>query len=102
MGIRAWPFVWVHRAPGHAAADRRQAEPESHCTVQGRSHSESDHMSKRKNTRTLSEIADAFHSLERANIIDSGDLLIEGEQGCEHGEWLAWVATEVDISEDTA
>ena len=59
-------------------------------------------MSKRKNTRTLSEIADAFHSLERANIIDSGDLLIEGEQGCEHGEWLAWVATEVDISVDTA
>jgi hypothetical protein len=61
-------------------------------------------MSKRKNTRTLSEIADAVHLLEQGNIIDIGDLLLEAkDQECEHGEWLEWLAdAEFDFSVDTA
>jgi len=58
---------------------------------------------KQKNVRTLSEIADAVHSLERTNIIDIGDLLIEAkEQGCERGEWLDWLEAEFEWSADTA
>lgn len=58
---------------------------------------------KRKNVRTLSEIADAVHSLERANIIDYGDLLIEAkDQVCEHGDWLNWLETEFELSVNTA
>jgi hypothetical protein len=60
-------------------------------------------MSKQKNVRTLSEIADAIHSLERANVFDKGDLLIEAkEQGCERGEWLDWLDAEFEWSVDTA
>jgi hypothetical protein len=60
-------------------------------------------MSERKNARTLSEIADAFHSLERTSIIDKGDLLIEAkDQVCEHGDWLEWLETEFELSVDTA
>jgi Protein of unknown function (DUF3102) len=61
-------------------------------------------MSKRKNARTLSEIADAVHLLERTNIIDIGDLLLEAkDQECEHGEWLDWlVDAEFDFSVGTA
>jgi Protein of unknown function (DUF3102) len=59
---------------------------------------------KRKNARTLSEIADAIHLLERTNIIDIGDCLIEAkDQECEHGEWLNWlVDAELGYSVDTA
>jgi hypothetical protein len=60
-------------------------------------------MKQQKNARTLSEITDAVHSLERTNIIDIGDLLLEAkEQGCEFGEWMDWLETEFEWSVTTA
>jgi Protein of unknown function (DUF3102) len=46
---------------------------------------------KRKNVRPLDEIADNLHKLERKNIIDIGDLLIEAKAQCEYGQWLDWL-----------
>ena len=46
---------------------------------------------KRKNVRSLGEIAVSIHRLERANIKDIGDALIEAKSQCEHGEWLQWL-----------
>lgn len=45
---------------------------------------------KRKNVRSLGEIADSIHRLERANIKDIGDALLEAKSQCEHGAWLQW------------
>ncbi|MGC1563665.1 MAG: DUF3102 domain-containing protein [Bradyrhizobium sp.] len=60
-------------------------------------------MKKRKNTRSLDQIADALHKLDRANIIDKGDLLLEARAQCEPGQWLDWLKTEFeDYSEDSA
>jgi hypothetical protein len=36
------------------------------------------------------------------NIFDSGKLLVEAREACEHGEWLDWLDTYFDASEDTA
>jgi Protein of unknown function (DUF3102) len=36
------------------------------------------------------------------NIFDSGKLLAEAQEACEHGEWLDWLETYFDASEDTA
>jgi hypothetical protein len=36
------------------------------------------------------------------NIFDSGALLVEASEACEHGEWLDWLETYFDASEDTA
>jgi len=58
-------------------------------------------MKQQTNARTLSEIADAIHSLERRNIIDTGDLLIEAKAQCEYGDWLDWLFTEFEYSGDT-
>jgi Protein of unknown function (DUF3102) len=57
---------------------------------------------KRKNTRSLDLIADAIHKLDRANIIDKGDLLLEARAQCEPGQWVHWLATECEYSEDSA
>jgi hypothetical protein len=57
---------------------------------------------KRKNTRSLDLIADAIHKLDRANIIDKGDLLLEAKAQCEPGQWLNWLETECEYSEDSA
>jgi hypothetical protein len=36
------------------------------------------------------------------NIFDSGELLVEASEACEHGEWLPWLETYFDASVDTA
>jgi Protein of unknown function (DUF3102) len=36
------------------------------------------------------------------NIFDSGKLLTEADDACEHGEWLPWLETYFDASADTA
>jgi hypothetical protein len=36
------------------------------------------------------------------NIFDSGALLVEGKNACEHGEWLPWIESYFDASVDTA
>src|SRR4030095_14565915 len=59
-------------------------------------------MTKRKNVRSLDEIADGIHNLERANIIEIGYLLIEAKAQCQHGQWLQWVYSEFEWSVDTA
>ncbi len=57
---------------------------------------------KRKNVRPLDTIAVDIHQLERENIIDLGDLLLEAKSQCEHGDWLKWLTYEFDWSVDTA
>jgi Protein of unknown function (DUF3102) len=57
---------------------------------------------KKQNTRSLDAIADDIHELDRANIFDKGDLLIEAKAQCEHGQWLDWLDGELDYSVDTA
>jgi Protein of unknown function (DUF3102) len=57
---------------------------------------------KQKNARTLDTIADDIHELERGNIFDIGDLLLEAKAQCEHGQWLDWLEAEFEGSEDTA
>jgi Protein of unknown function (DUF3102) len=36
------------------------------------------------------------------NIFDSGELLAEAQDACEYGEWLEWLETFFDASQDTA
>jgi len=57
---------------------------------------------KKKNARSLDAIAVAYNALERASIIDAGDLLIEAKGQCDHGKWLDWVERELDCSITTA
>jgi hypothetical protein len=57
---------------------------------------------KRKNVRSLDTIAVNIHQLERGNIIDIGDLLLEAKSQCERGDWLKWLTCEFDWSVDTA
>ena len=57
---------------------------------------------KRKNVRPLDTIAVDIHQLERGNIIDLGDLLLEAKSQCVHGDWLKWLTCEFDWSVDTA
>jgi hypothetical protein len=61
---------------------------------------------KQKNVRTLDTIADNIHKLERGNIIDIGDLLLEAKAQCReehgHGEWLDWLYAEFEWSVSTA
>jgi hypothetical protein len=59
-------------------------------------------MTKRNNARSLDAIADDIHKLERANIFDVGDLLIEAKAQCEHGEWLTWIWSNFEYAESTA
>jgi Protein of unknown function (DUF3102) len=59
-------------------------------------------MTKQQNVRSLNAIAESIHALERGNIIDIGDLLIEAKGQCEHGDWLDWLETEFEWSIDTA
>jgi len=56
----------------------------------------------KKNARSLDAIAVAYNALERASIIDAGDLLIEAKDQCDHGKWLDWVERELDCSITTA
>jgi hypothetical protein len=55
-----------------------------------------------KNARSLDEIADRINALEKANVIDVGELLVEARAQCEHGGWYAWLDSEFEWSEDTA
>jgi hypothetical protein len=57
---------------------------------------------KRKNVRSLDTIAVNINQLERGNIIDIGDLLLEAKSQCERGDWLNWLHSEFDWSVDTA
>jgi Phage integrase family/Protein of unknown function (DUF3102) len=57
---------------------------------------------KRKNVRSLDTIAVNINQLERGNIIDIGDLLLEAKSQCERGDWLNWLHGEFDWSVDTA
>ena len=50
--------------------------------------------------RSLDVIGDDLRRLR--NIFDSGELLVEASEACEHGEWLPWLETYFDASEDTA
>src|SRR3954447_561916 len=43
------------------------------------------------NTRPLDTIADHIHKLERKNVFEIGDLLLEARSQCEHGEWMEWL-----------
>jgi Protein of unknown function (DUF3102) len=52
--------------------------------------------------RALDDIAVEIRALERSNAFDTGDLLIEAHDACEHGEWYAWLEREFAWSEDTA
>ena len=56
----------------------------------------------KKNTRSLEKIADDIHKIERTNVFDVGDLLIEAKAQCEHGDWIPWLDAEFDWSVDTA
>jgi hypothetical protein len=58
--------------------------------------------SRRKNVRDLDTIADDIHKLERANIFDVGDLLIEAKAQCAHGQWLEWIWSNFEYAESTA
>src|SRR5260370_35459574 len=60
------------------------------------------HHMKRKNVRSLDTIAVNINQLERGNIIDIGDLLLEAKSQCERGDWLKWLTCEFDWSVDTA
>jgi hypothetical protein len=44
-----------------------------------------------KNTRSLDVIAGEIHALERKGVIEVGKLLLEANEQCEHGQWLAWL-----------
>jgi hypothetical protein len=59
-------------------------------------------MTKPKNMRSLDTLADNIHKLERGNIFDIGDLLIEARAQCEYGHWGEWLSNEFDWSPDTA
>jgi hypothetical protein len=59
-------------------------------------------MTKQKNVRSLDTIADNINQLQRGNIIEIGDLLLEAKAQCEHGGWLNWLDIEFDWSVDTA
>jgi hypothetical protein len=60
-------------------------------------------MTKPQNIRPLDVIADDINKLERGNIFDIGDLLLEAKAQCEHGEWLSWLHAEFEsYSVDTA
>jgi Protein of unknown function (DUF3102) len=50
--------------------------------------------------RSLDVIGDDLRRLR--NIFDSGKLLVEASEACEHGEWLPWLEIYFDASEDTA
>jgi hypothetical protein len=45
-------------------------------------------MTTRKNVRPLDAIAEDINKLERKNIFDIGDLLLEARAQCEPGQWL--------------
>jgi hypothetical protein len=59
-------------------------------------------MSKPKNVRSLDEIALIIQGLERKNIFEIGDRLLEAKDQCQHGEWLDWLNDNFEMSEDTA
>src|SRR5262245_56639652 len=101
LGIRTRPAVRAHRAARYGALDRGQAESEGRFALRGRFRAETDHMT-RKNTRTLDTIANDIHTLERKNIIEIGELLLEANAQCEHGEWLDWLLEEFEWSVATA
>src|SRR5262249_19528316 len=43
-----------------------------------------------------------INKLERANLIDIGDLLLEAQAACQPGTWLDWLEAEFEWSVDTA
>ncbi len=57
---------------------------------------------KPRNARSLDAIADDINKLDRGNIFDVGDLLLEAHAQCEHGDWYAWLDAEFEGSADTA
>jgi hypothetical protein len=60
-------------------------------------------MTKTTNYRSLREIADAIHTIERSSVFECGALLLEAKAG-HPGEFLTWLADEFEdgISADTA
>jgi hypothetical protein len=52
--------------------------------------------------RSLDSIADDIHKLERSNLFDIGDLLLEAKAQCEHGEWGGWIWKNFEYAECTA
>ena len=56
----------------------------------------------RRNVRSLDEIADDIHKLDRNNRFDRGDLLLEAQSKCEHGDFLIWLNNEFDCGHATA
>src|SRR5262249_60529384 len=57
---------------------------------------------KKTNGRPLDAIATDINALERRNVIEVGDLLLEARAQWEPGRWLAWLDAELDMSADSA
>jgi hypothetical protein len=55
-----------------------------------------------KNARSLDVIAADIHKLERGNVFDIGNLLIEAKAQCKHGEWGAWIGSNFGYAPTTA
>jgi hypothetical protein len=55
-----------------------------------------------KPPRDLDTIAADIHGLERRNAFEIGELLIEAQDACERGQWMAWLDNEFDMSDRTA
>jgi hypothetical protein len=58
-------------------------------------------MTKTTNYRSLRDLADAIHAIERSSVIECGTLLLEAKAG-HPGEFLAWLAEEFEWSDNTA
>jgi hypothetical protein len=57
----------------------------------------------RRNRRPLDDIAADIHKLQRSNVFEIGDLLLEAKEQLDHGEFLPWLREEFpDWSEDSA
>jgi hypothetical protein len=55
-----------------------------------------------KNHRSLDDIADDIHKLQRNNVFEVGELLLKANAACEHGDWYDWLEDNFEWSEDTA
>jgi hypothetical protein len=56
----------------------------------------------KRNIRSLATLADEICALRARSIFELGELLLEAKAACEPGQWLSWLKTEVDYSDDTA
>src|SRR6266850_2274986 len=60
---------------------------------------------KKPNSRTLAQISKKIKALERntiQNVVETGKLLHEASEKCEHGEYQAWIEREFGWSYRTA